>query len=222
MKQISSWLFSLLDWVMHTAVLNVLFLLCSLPVVTIGASLTSLCAGQRALIKKEPCFRAFFHAFRAGFWRSTAAWLILLPINALLIFHAISLLPYWQQGGLVQLIFIGLLALLVLSITTTVFVFYSRFEGKLFQLLRYAVELAMSNFARAAIIAILFALPFGLAFFATSFFLVLGVLWLFFYFALAAWAAVWLMNKPFIRFAQQTLGMDTTTKNNKEDAENDY
>jgi len=50
----------------------------------------------------------------------------------------------------------------------------------------------------------------------------LGVLWVFFYFSVAAWAAVWLMNKPFIRFAQQTLGMDTTTKNNKEDAHNDY
>lgn len=222
MKQISSWLFSLLDWVMHTAVLNVLFLLCSLPIVTIGASLTSLCTGQRALIKKEPCFRAFFHAFRAGFLRSTAAWLILLPINGLLIFHATSLLPYWQQGALVQLIFIGLLALLALSITVTVFVFYSRFEGNLFQLLRYGAELAMANPLRSVAIALLFALPFGLIFFTTSFFLMLGVLWLFFYFSLAAWAAVWLMNKPFIRFAQQTLGMDTTTKNNKEDTHNDY
>jgi len=81
----------------------------------------------------------------------------------------------------------------------------------------------MSNFLRAAVVAVLFALPFALAFFPTTFpiFLVLAVLWVFFYFSMVAWAAVWLMNKPFIRFAQQTLGMDTT-KNNKEDAENDY
>lgn len=222
MKKLSSWVFALLDWVMHTAVLNVLFLLFSLPVITIGASLTALCAGQRALIKKEPCFRAFFRAFGAGFWRSTAAWLILLPINALLIFHTISLLPYWKEGALLQLIFITMLALLVLSITFTVFVFYSRFEGRLLQLLRYGAELALSNIVRAALIAVLFALPFALAFFATTLFFILGVLWVFFYFSVAAWAAVWLMNKPFIRFAQQTLGMDTTTKNNKEDAHNDY
>ena len=119
------------------------------------------------------------------------------------------------------LIFIGLLTLLALSITMTVFVFYSRFEGKLLQLLRYGVELAMSNLFRAAVIAVLFALPFALAFFLTPIFLILGVLWAFFYFAVVAWAAVWIMNKPFIRFAQQTLGMDTT-KNNKEDAHNDY
>ncbi len=220
MKQLSSWLFSLLDWVMHTAVLNLLFLLCSLPMVTAGASLTALCAGQRALIKKEPCFRAFFFSFRTSFWRATAAWLILLPINGLLIFHSISLTPSWQAAPF-QLVFVALFALLALSITTTVFVFYSRFEGKLLQLLRYGVELTLSNFLRAAVIAVLFALPFALAFFATSFFFVLGVLWVFFYFAVAAWAAVWIMNKPFIRFAQQTLGMDTT-KNNKEDANNDY
>lgn len=221
MKQFSSWAFALLDWIMHTAVLNVLFLVCSLPVVTAGAALTALCAGQRALIKKEPCFRAFFSAFRAGFWRSTAAWLILLPIDGLLLFHTVSLLPYWQEGALPQLLFAGLLALLALSVTVTVFVFYSRFEAKLLRLLRWGAELAMSNIARAALIAVVFALPFALALFATSLFFILGVLWLFFYFSVAAWAAVWLMNKPFIRFAQQTLGMDTT-KNNKEDAHNDY
>ena len=222
MKKLSSWVFSLLDWIMHTAVLNVLFLVFSLPGITVGAALTALCSGQRALIKKEPCFRAFFHAFRTGFWRSTAAWLILLPIDALLVFHTVSLLPYWSEGALLQLIFAGLLALLALSITSTVFVFYSRFEGKLLQLLRYGAEVTLSNPIRAALIAILFTLPFALAFFVTSIFLALGVLWPFFYFSLAAWAAVWIMNKPFIRFAQQTLGMDTTTKNNKEDANNDY
>ncbi|MBQ3135479.1 MAG: YesL family protein [Oscillospiraceae bacterium] len=221
MKQFSSWAFALLDWIMHTAVLNVLFLLCSLPVVTIGTSLTALCAGQRALIKKEPCFRAFFLAFRVSFWRSAAAWLILLPINGLLIFHTVSLLPYWNEGALPQLFFAGLLTLLALSVTITVFVFYSRFEGKLFRLLRCGAELALSNLPRAVLTALLFALPFALLFFATSIFFALSVLWAFFYFSVAAWAAVWLMNKPFIRFAQQTLGLDTT-KHNKEDARNDY
>lgn len=223
MKKFSSWVFALLEWVMHTAVLNLLFLLCSLPVVTIGASMTALFAGQRALIKNEPCVRAFFHAFRTGFWRATAAWLILLPIDGLLIFHGVSLIPHWQEGAQLQLIFVALCALLALAVTVTVFVFYSRFEARLFRLLRCGVELAMSNFLRAAAIALLFALPVILAFIpaVAPFLLILAVLWVFFYFSLAAWAAVWIMNKPFIRFAQQTLGMDTT-KNNKEDADNDY
>ena len=223
MKQFSSWAFALLDWIMHTAVLNVLFLVFSLPVVTMGASLTALCAGQRALVKKEPCFRAFFHAFRVSFWRATAAWLILLPISGLLTFHAISLAPNWQVAP-VQLIFVAACALLAVSITTTTFVFYSRFDGKLLQLLRYGAELTLSNPARAVIIALLFLLPAILAFLPalSSFLLLLAVLWTFFYFSVAAWAAIWIMNKPFIRFAQQTLGMDTTKNNNKEDADNDY
>ena len=74
------------------------------------------------------------------------------------------------------------------------------------------------------IIALLFLLPAILAFLPalSSFLLLLAVLWTFFYFSVAAWAAIWIMNKPFIRFAQQTLGMDTTKNNNKEDADNDY
>ena len=222
MKKLSSWVFALMEWIMHTAALNLLFLVFSLPVITVGASLTALCAGQRALVKKEPCFRAFFHSFRVSFWRATLVWLILGPISGLLVFHTASLIPYWQEGALLQLIFAGLMAVLALSITTTVFVFYSRFEGKFLQLLRYGAELTLSNLARAALCALLFWAPVVLTPFFAMFFLATGILWLFFYFSVAAWAAVWLMNKPFIRFAQQTLGLDTTKNNNKEDAHNDY
>lgn len=221
MKKLSSWAFALLDWIMHTAVLNVLFLVFSLPVVTLGASLTALCAGQRALIKKEPCFRAFFHTFRISFWRATAAWLILLPISGLPVFHTLSLIHYAQEGSLPLLLFSGLISLLLLAFTATTFIFYSRFEGTLPQLLRYSAELTLSNLPRAIVCGLLFWAPPILVWFFFLFFFATAVLWLCFYFAVAAWAAVWIMNKPFIRFAQQTLGMDTT-KNNKEDAHNDY
>ena len=66
---------------------NILFVLCSLPVFTLGASLTALyrCTLSIAEDTEESLiFRQFFEAFRRGFRRSTLLWLICLGAGLLL------------------------------------------------------------------------------------------------------------------------------------------
>ena len=197
-----------MDFVMYTAGLNLLFLLCSIPVVTMGASLTALYAGLRAMIKREPCFRAFFSAFRKSFVRATVLWVILLPLNALVIFNAFTIWYYQVSGSLPALLLSIFFALLLLSITTMVFLFYSRFEGSLLQLLRYGGTMALSYPLRGLLISVLTWVPFILLLISPSTVLFLSVLFVFFYFSAVSIAAVWLMNYPFARFAREVLGMD--------------
>ena len=224
MKKISSRIFSLMDWVMCAAGLNLLFLLCCLPLVTAGAALTALYSGWRALIKKEACFRAFFHCLRTGFLRATAAWLILCPPSALLLFHTVSIAYYQVEGYLPFLIFNGLFSLLLVSITTMLFLFYSRFECTLFQLLRHAGTLTLSHPLRAALIAVLTWAPAAWVFIHPMSFFALGMLWLFFYYSFVAFASVWIMNKPFARFAARVSGIDKPQNNTttKEESPHDH
>ena len=60
-------------------VLNLLWLLLCLPVVTAGAAT---CALHWAIIQmrqeRPGLYRGFFHAFRRDFWQATALWLMLL------------------------------------------------------------------------------------------------------------------------------------------------
>ena len=210
-------IFGFLEFIAHIAGLNILFLLCCLPVITIGASLTALYAGLRSMAKKEPCFRAFWGALRKSFLRATLAWIVLLPINVFFISNVVFNCYYLSQGSVLALIVSILFAALLLSITTTVFLFYSRFEASLLQLLRYGVSLFFSYPLRSMLIALFTWAPFLLLFLTFPVFFLLGMVWLFFYFALVSLAAIWLMNQPFRTFARDVLGMDVPTPTETEE-----
>ena len=203
-------LFGFFDTIVNTAGLNVLFLLCCLPVVTSGTALTALYAGLRASAKKEACFRAFFTSFRKSLPRSVLAWLILLPVNGFSLFNLISNCYYLEQGSVFSLIVSALFAVIFLGFTTMVFLFYSRFEATLLQLLQYSARLYFAHLPRVLLITVLTWLPMVVLVLFPSVFFLMGVVWLFFYFAVVSTAAIWLMNRPFIRFAGEVLGMDVT------------
>lgn len=210
-----------MDFVMYTAGLNLLFLLCSLPLVTMGTSLTALYAGLRAMFRKEPCFQAFFSTYRKSFLRATVLWVILLPLNMLVLFNAYTIWYYQISGSLPALLLSLVFALILLSITTMVFLFYSRFEGSLLQLLRYGGTMFLNYPLRGLLISVLTWGPFALFLLSPMTFLFFGVLFLFFYFAVVSIAAIWLMNLPFAKFAREVLGMDVPqyTSSSQEDTD---
>ena len=67
-------------------ILNLLFVLCSIPIITIGASYTALYSVTRRLVKDEEhhIVRSFFKAFKSNFRQATIIWLILLVFGCLL------------------------------------------------------------------------------------------------------------------------------------------
>lgn len=218
-QSVKKGLFGLFEIVMDAAALNLLFLVCCLPLITVGASLTALYAGWRAAIKREPCFRAFFKAFKSGFVRATLAWLLLLIPTAPMVANTAAVLYYRVDGYLPALILSALVSLVLLAILNMVFLFYSRFECTLLQLLKYGGTLALSYPLRALLIVLMMAAPFVLLALAPTVFLILGIVWLFFYFSVAAVAAIWLMNRPFARFAQETLGYEPPEKQKDDEEE---
>ena len=59
--------------------LNVLWLICCIPIITIGASTTALYTIMLKMVKNEEgyIFRGFFKAFKSNFKQSTIIWIIL-------------------------------------------------------------------------------------------------------------------------------------------------
>lgn len=71
----------------YSAYLNILWLVCCLPVVTIGASTTALFYVTLKVARNEEgtsLTKAFFHSFKANFRQSTVIWLILLAAGIVL------------------------------------------------------------------------------------------------------------------------------------------
>lgn len=62
--------------------LNILWIVCSIPVFTIGASTTAVYYVTLKLARDEgdSTIRSFFHSFKSNFRQATAIWLILLAL----------------------------------------------------------------------------------------------------------------------------------------------
>ena len=61
-------------------ILNILFLACSIPIVTIGASITAMYSVTKKMAEEREGYilKSFFKAFKENFRQSTVMWLILL------------------------------------------------------------------------------------------------------------------------------------------------
>ncbi|MFT8640220.1 YesL family protein [Bifidobacterium sp.] len=75
-----------LSTTMDSIWINVLLLVTSIPIVTIGASLTAACDAARRMNEGRGHLTAnYFRAFRSNFVQSTQLWLIIGPIGTLLL-----------------------------------------------------------------------------------------------------------------------------------------
>lgn len=212
MKNILSYdskLIIMLEGVANTMLLNILFLICCVPIFTIGAAFTALFSGCRALMNDEACFKAFFRGLRSGFTRSTLAWLIQLPILVVLALTAHSVWVYMNAGmkmGVFTLVvsLIGLVMALTVSMMT--FLFYSRFECTLRQLLKNGLLMTMAYLFRAVLIGLANWAP-VLMFFLTPYtFVQLSIVFVALWFGVSANLSVWLMKKPFALLVGDALG----------------
>lgn len=126
-------------------ILSVLWLLCCLPVVTIGASTTALFYVARKIAAEEDYQTAkdFFRAFRRNWKQATQVWLLLLASGALFLADLlIGLQTEGAQGNLFRGIG-GVLCILWLLVCGYVFPLLARYEYKTGQLLRMAALMSI-------------------------------------------------------------------------------
>lgn len=193
---------SLLRGVSNTMFLNMLFLVCCLPVVTIGAAWTALFAACRVMQEDGPCYKAFFKTFFRGFKRATLAWLILFPLLTLTLYMAMMVwnlrmagMPFAQVSLVISIVAI----VIVLMLITMTFLFYSKFECTVKQLLKNGAFMMVAYLIRSIIITLLCWGPFFLMWIDTGLFGQGIIVYMLLYFGIAAGISVWLMKKPFKR-----------------------
>ncbi len=198
-----------LEHVADTMLLNILFLLCCLPVFPIGAAWCGLFAGCRALSEDTTPFRCFFKGFRSSFKRATLAWVILLPLLLLLAYTAYAVWVFMKMNFTMALFtfIVSLIALATaLCVTNMVFLFYSRFECTLRQLLKNGLFMHLSHMIRSTLMGIGCWFP-VIAFFTLPYlFGQLIPVWLFLYFGVAGNLSVWMMKRPFARLVERMEG----------------
>lgn len=139
--------------------LNVLWVLCSLPVVTMGASTAALyyVMFQYQTAEETSVVKPFFRAFAKNFKQATLLWIPTLAITALLIWDLRYL--FALGGNTLMWVVIIVASVIFLMIQTQLLPQVARFENKLGTIIKNAALLTILHMPSAFLMATLNILP---------------------------------------------------------------
>lgn len=179
-------------------ILNLYYVVCCLPVVTIGAANAALYGAcfRFGTDQQESSARVFFRLFRSSLKKGTVLWLLVLAASAGV--AASAWLLYWRTDWL-HFLFIPVLALLVLVLMAAWYVFalVGLFDSPISATLSNALILCLGYLPQSLLILLINWLPVVIALIAPGAFMWATWFWSFLYFALAAKYTTKLAKKAF-------------------------
>lgn len=152
--------FRAIDKIGKIFLLNMLWVICSLPIVTMGASTTALMYSSMKLHKNEGYWhRNFFKSFKENFKQSTGIFLLFLLAGALLAADFMLGGQAKNSFGFFMQVLAGIFAIPYFLTLLYVFGVQSRFVNKVKDTIRYSFFMALRNMKytiQMAILVILF------------------------------------------------------------------
>ena len=180
---------------------NLLWLLCCLPVFTAGAATTAMVSTLYAFRAGEKCGgRVFFRAFRRSFGKATSLWLLSLLLGCMLAldYVIVAYLDFPGRMAVIVLIFFVAFALVLFS--GMIYPVVSQFPASLREMTVNAVLLCLANLPKMLLVTAMNLLPLLLLLLLPQVFLLLGFLWLTCGFSLMALYDIQVIEKIFAPF----------------------
>jgi len=193
-------LMQLLMFVGDLIILNLLTILCSIPIFTIGAAQAGLYSGIRTLLDPEDdgsAAKAFFKGLRTGFKDVTIAWNIFFVLQVVMVV-CLFMLTGLQQSGFSAPVWVGIVALaLTVLFQTPVSLFHARFACTARQLIRNSWFLTIAHPLRSVLCAVILWLPVVVLILDTYIFMMISIVLVMLYYGVAGLLIFSIMKKPF-------------------------
>ncbi len=148
--------YSTMSKIADCIVLGLLWLVCSLPVITIGASSCAFYYAYTKCIRQECAgvWSAFFHGFKANFKQATVSWLAMIVLAAVELFDFFLLLA---RGGdsPIAMILLAIVVLFLIGIVLMalcLFPYIARYENTWTESVKNCVLILFSNFFWVALL----------------------------------------------------------------------
>ncbi len=198
-------LFSFLNKVADLILLNLLVMVCCIPVFTVGAAFTALNYVCLKMVRNEEGYitRSFFKSFKQNFKQATIIWLIILLVAGVLVGDVFIILysnvsfPTWMKTALLAVGLIGLVAVM------HVFPVLSRFDNTIRNTFRNSLYMGVLTLPKTVLMVVCWILPIVLLFLslqAFPFVFLLGI-------SGPAFLCALLYNKTFKRFEPEEEGV---------------
>ena len=151
---------SFITKITYSAYLNLLWLICCLPIVTVGASTTALFYVTLKIAKNEEgnLTKSFFRSFKENFRQATIIWLILLTVGIVLgfdgyiFYHVRFENAFWTVATAVFLIAAAAYAMILMYI----FPLLARFDNTTVAMFKNAIMLGMRFLLCTAVMAVIY------------------------------------------------------------------
>lgn len=181
-------------------ILNILYLICCIPIVTIGAATTALYTVTLKSVKNEESYivKSFFKAFKSNLKIGTLSWLIVLAAGTILWVDFRVLPNISGQISRILQVLILMIALLYLITVLYLFPYIARFENSVLGSIKNAFLLAIVHLPYTMLLAAITVL----AFMATLYidFRITGFLWIVIGFSGLAYINSFFFRKIFVKF----------------------
>ena len=182
--------------------LNVLWLLCSLPLVTAGAATTAMqyVIFQYISKKDDSVLKPFFRAFKENFRTATPLWIPNLLIGAALaaeVFYLSSGAQMWLK------VLFGIVAFIYLGATSYLYPLLARYDAPPKNAIINSFALSIRHLGSTVCLVILNAAPVAVMLFAPEVFMKLSMLWLLGGFALIAYLDARILMPVFKKYEPQ-------------------
>ena len=196
-------LMQFLTKVANVMIINLLTIICCIPVITIGAALTAMHYMCLKMVRNEDGYivKGYFKAFKEAFKQATPVWLILLVVicifagDFLILYFSGTEFNYWFQVAL------SVIAIMVLFILLMVFPLMGKFTNTTFQTLKNALVISIAKFPVTLLMIVMNAIPIIITLYFFQFFpfvLMFGL-------AAPAYGAAKLLNKYFLKLEEHIL-----------------
>jgi uncharacterized membrane protein YesL len=147
--------------------LNILTVVCCLPIITAGASLTAMHYMALKIVRDEECYitKGFFKSFKENFRQATLIWLLVVVVVAILVGDFIIMKYSGLEFGKPLQIIILVVAVLLVFTIMFVFPILAKFENTVWHTIKNAFLMSIMQFPRTLLMTILFIIPPALAYF---------------------------------------------------------
>lgn len=202
---------SFLARVADLVILNVLWLLCCLPVVTAGASTTAMYHVARHLQEESTSSvtRDFFRSFKSDFRQATPVYLLLLIPTAAVVMNAWILSARSSDVVPVYVRAIWMVSALMLTfVVSFVYPVMAYFDDTVWKTLRTAAVLAVAKLPRTVLISAINLLPIIMLFVSLPFFLRVSIFWLLIGGSLTAYLNMLILRPVFKKIIDERSGAD--------------
>lgn len=185
--------------------LNLLWIVACIPIITIGASTTALYTMTMKMVKDEETgiIKGFFTAFKENFKQSVPITLLMFVVAAV-IFIDLHVLGSSTQG-FASVMYGGCIVLAVLAISVLIYTFpvLAKFDNTVKNTISNAAKMAVTHLGTTVIVVLINCVPIGCFLVFPNIFARVWVIWLVIGFSLAAFLNSIFLLKVFGEFIEE-------------------